>query len=246
MSWTSPMSSTISLAGWTAVPRSTALELCPRPGTAASSSSTRRACPRPRAQAALDARPRRAVLPRDQLTGDVEHLLIGTSCRSCFRRGCMTSRRSTRCSRPGPSHPRLCRDPSAGGAPAAQGRSRALGSLQRGLCRGLELVMAVARGERGRAPSTITFLSGDVTTPTSRRSRRRGARCPVTHRAGGLLAHPQPGAERTGHHDVGVRPTPGGADALDRTRSDPSPIPPTRGGSRTARGGSTTASVSCA
>jgi hypothetical protein len=100
----------------------------------------------------------------DQLTGDVDHLLIGTSLPFLLP--------------PGLHDLEAIDEVLASGAFSSEALSRPVSSLaerlrqsvdlehwaafNEGFAEVFELVMSVARGERGRPPATITFLSGDV------------------------------------------------------------------------------------
>lgn len=94
-----------------------------------------------------------------QLTGDVDHLLVGTSLPYLLPEGL--------------HHLEAWDEALAQGAWGRWGarigeRLRQTfdlehwGAFQRGFADVAEMVLSVARGERGRAPRTVTFLSGDV------------------------------------------------------------------------------------
>lgn len=94
-----------------------------------------------------------------QLTGDVDHLLVGTSLPFLLPPGlhdfeavneAMASGRFGRVVAKGAEQVRQVIDMEHWGA------------FQSGFAEVFELVMAVARGEKGKPPATITFLSGDV------------------------------------------------------------------------------------
>jgi phosphodiesterase/alkaline phosphatase D-like protein len=95
----------------------------------------------------------------EQLTGDVEHLLIGTSLPFLLPPGLHDLEAIDEVLAKG-SHGRL----------VAQGAEKARQSIdlehwaafQDGFLEVFDIVMEVARGERGRAPSSVVFLSGDV------------------------------------------------------------------------------------
>ncbi len=154
-------------------------------------------------------------------------------------RACTTSRRWTR---------RWPRAPTA--APVARAAEKLRRSIDlehwaafnEGFDELFELVMQVARGERGPAPQTITFLSGDVhnsylaevTDPL------RAGRA-VAHGAGGVLADPQPDAARRAGGHVAVRAGPWCARCgSSRPARRGCPTRPTRGRSPTGRGSTTT------
>ena len=65
------------------------------------------------------------------------------------------------------------------------------------------MTLEVARGQRGRAPGTVTFLSGDVhhsyvsEAVATKHARRRADRRAEPDPAGGLLPDPQPAAPAT-------------------------------------------------
>lgn len=95
----------------------------------------------------------------EQLTGDVDHLLIGTSLPFLLA--------------PGLHHVEAFSEAIAEGAWGRPGRVvgerlrqgadlEHWAAFQRGFREVAERVLEVARGRRGRAPRTITFLSGDV------------------------------------------------------------------------------------
>ena len=95
----------------------------------------------------------------EQLTGDVEHLFIGTSLPFLLP--------------PGLQHLEAFSEALADGAWGARGATVAeklrqavdlehWGAFQETFRKVSEMVIQVAAGERGRAPRTVTFLSGDV------------------------------------------------------------------------------------
>ena len=95
----------------------------------------------------------------EQLSGDVEHLLIGTSLPFLLPPGLHDLEAIDEALAMG-KHGRL----------VAQGAEKARQSIDLehwaafndGFVEVFEMVMEVARGERGRAPSSVVFLSGDV------------------------------------------------------------------------------------
>ena len=113
----------------------------------------------------------------DQLRGDVDHLLIGTSLPFLLA--------------PGLHYVEAFSEALAGGswgdrfAGVGERLRRAVdlehwAAFQESFAQVSEMVLAVARGERGRAPETVTFLSGDVhhsyvseATPSKRAARGR-------------------------------------------------------------------------
>ncbi|GAA6525266.1 alkaline phosphatase D family protein [Intrasporangium sp. DVR] len=100
----------------------------------------------------------------DQLVGDVDHLLIGTSLPFLLPPGLHDFEAIDEMLATGAfSSQRLSRPVSR----AAERLRQAVdlehwAAFNEGFAEVFELVMAVARGERGRAPATVTFLSGDV------------------------------------------------------------------------------------
>ena len=95
----------------------------------------------------------------EQLTGDVEHLFIGTSLPFLLPPGLHDFEAIDEVLAEG-AHGRLVATGCRAGPP--EHRPRALGGLQRGLRRGLRHRHGRRAGHRGAAPSTIVFLSGDV------------------------------------------------------------------------------------
>ena len=95
----------------------------------------------------------------EQMTGDLDHLFVGTSLPFLLPPGLHDAEAISE-SLAGPQRSRLVR------RGAEQLRQvvdlEHWGAFQSGFVEVFDLVMSVARGERGRAPGTITFLSGDV------------------------------------------------------------------------------------
>ena len=95
----------------------------------------------------------------EQLTGDLNHLFIGTSLPFLLPPG-LHDLEAISESLAGPQRP----------APVRKGMETVRqvvdlehwGAFQSGFVEVFDLVASVARGERGRPPATITFLSGDV------------------------------------------------------------------------------------
>jgi hypothetical protein len=109
---------------------------------------------------------RRSILDDDemawldgQLRGDVDHLFIGTSLPFLMAQGIHDLEAINEAMSNGAWGPRV--------AKWGEKMRRALdlehwAAFQEGFTRVLEMVVEVAHGERGTAPGTITFLSGDV------------------------------------------------------------------------------------
>lgn len=95
----------------------------------------------------------------EQMTGDLDHLFIGTSLPFLLPPGLHDAEAVSE-SLAGPDRGRL-----VGRGTEALRQVIDLehwGAFQSGFTEVFDLVMSVARGERGAAPATITFLSGDV------------------------------------------------------------------------------------
>lgn len=95
----------------------------------------------------------------DQLRGDVDHLFIGTSLPFFIAQGIHDLEAINEAMATGAWGPRMAR--------WGEKMRRALdlehwAAFQDGFAAVLEMVVEVAHGARGRAPGTITFLSGDV------------------------------------------------------------------------------------
>ena len=137
----------------------------------------------------------------DQLTGDVDHLLIGTSLPFLLP--------------PGLHDLEAIDEVLASGAFSSEALSRPVSSLaerlrqkvdlehwaafNEGFDEVFELVMSVARGERGRPPSTIMFLSGDVHNSyvaQVENAGRHGARSPIVQAVCSPIRNPMPRALR--------------------------------------------------
>jgi hypothetical protein len=109
---------------------------------------------------------RRSILDDDemdwldgQLRGDVDHLFIGTSLPFLLAQGIHDLEAINEAMATGAWGPRVAR--------LGERMRRALdlehwAAFQEGFAKVLQMVVEVARGERGRPPGTITFLSGDV------------------------------------------------------------------------------------
>ncbi|MGN7248594.1 alkaline phosphatase D family protein [Janibacter anophelis] len=109
---------------------------------------------------------RRSMLDADELAwldaemvGDLDHLFIGTSLPFLLPPGLHDAEAISE-ALAGPDRPRPVRR-------ATEALRQVVdlehwGAFQAGFVEVLDLVLAVARGERGRPPATITFLSGDV------------------------------------------------------------------------------------
>lgn len=95
----------------------------------------------------------------EQLTGDLNHLFIGTSLPFLLPPGLHDTEAISE-SFAGPDRPRALRRASEAVRQAVD--LEHWGAFQSGFLEVFELVMSVARGERGAPPATITFLSGDV------------------------------------------------------------------------------------
>lgn len=95
----------------------------------------------------------------EQMTGDVDHLFIGTSLPFLLPPGLHDTEAISE-SLAGPQRPRLVRR----GAEVVRQMVdlEHWGAFQSGFVEVFDLVMSLARGERGTAPETIVFLSGDV------------------------------------------------------------------------------------
>ena len=159
----------------------------------------------------------------ETLRGDVRHLLIGTSLPFLLPPGLHDFEAMNEVMAEG-----------AYGRPISRAAERLRRSIDlehwaafnEGFDEVFEMVMEVARGERGAAPDTVTFLSGDVhnsylaevTDPE-----RLGAT--VARRAGGVLPHPQPHAEGHPGGHVPLRPLPGASHAAPRIAVQPSARP---------------------
>ena len=146
----------------------------------------------------------------DQLRGDVDHLLIGTSLPFLLA--------------PGLHYVEAFSEALAGGswgdrfAGVGERLRRAVdlehwAAFQESFAQVSEMVLEVARGERGRAPETVTFLSGDVhhsyvSEATPVQARRPGPTSDSQPDSpGGLLADPQPALPTMAVRDrrLGVR-----------------------------------------
>ncbi|WP_231961101.1 alkaline phosphatase D family protein [Pedococcus dokdonensis] len=95
----------------------------------------------------------------DQLHGDVDHLFIGTSLPFLIAQGIHDLEAINEAMASGAWGPRVAR--------FGEKMRRALdlehwAAFQEGFAAVLDMVVEVAHGQRGRAPGTITFLSGDV------------------------------------------------------------------------------------
>jgi hypothetical protein len=109
---------------------------------------------------------RRSILDDDelewldgQLRGDVDHLFIGTSLPFFIAQGIHDLEAINEAMATGAWGPRVAR--------FGEKMRRALdlehwAAFQEGFAAVVEMVVQVAHGERGKAPGTITFLSGDV------------------------------------------------------------------------------------
>ncbi len=109
---------------------------------------------------------RRSMLDPDELawldahlTGDVDHLFIGTSVPFLLPPGLHDAEAISE-SFAGPGRPRLLRRVTEAVRQAVDLEHWA--AFQHGFTEVQDLVLSVAKGERGAPPSTITFLSGDV------------------------------------------------------------------------------------
>ena len=176
----------------------------------------------------------------EQLTGDVEHLFIGTSLPFLLPPGLhdfeaideVLAEGSRRASR-------------RGGAERAR-RSIDLehwAAFNEGFAEVFDIVMDVARGNRGRAPSTIAFLSGDVhnsyVAEVTDAAARHGAQSRIVQAVCSPIRNPMPRAVRVMMSAFArslVRPM-----RFIAERSSACPTRPIRGSSPTGRG-STTAS----
>ena len=95
----------------------------------------------------------------EQLQGGVEHLFVGTSLPFLISPGLHDFEAMNEAMASGAWGPRMAR--------RAESLRRTVdlehwAAFQEGFAQVFEMVASVARGERGRAPGTITFLSGDV------------------------------------------------------------------------------------
>ena len=95
----------------------------------------------------------------EQLRGDVDHLFIGTSLPFLLAQGIHDLEAINEAMATGAWGPRVGR--------FGERMRRALdlehwAAFQEGFAKVLDMVVEVARGQRGRPPGTITFLSGDV------------------------------------------------------------------------------------
>ena len=134
---------------------------------------------RPDARAMLD--PDEAAWLDEQLRGDVDHLLVGTSLPFLLARGLHHLEAFSEALAQGAWGER--------GARAGERLRQAVdlehwGAFQSSFQAVARQVMEVAAGKRGRAPSTVTFLSGDVhhsyvseARPADRTSRAAARRC---------------------------------------------------------------------
>ncbi|CUR59305.1 conserved hypothetical protein [metagenome] len=112
---------------------------------------------RPDARAMLD--PDEAVWLDEQLRGDVDHLLVGTSLPFLLARGLHHLEAFSEALAQGAWGDRGAR---AGERIRQTVDLEHWGAFQKSFQEVARQVMEVAAGERGRAPSTVTFLSGDV------------------------------------------------------------------------------------
>jgi hypothetical protein len=94
-----------------------------------------------------------------QMRGDVDHLLIGTSLPFLLAPGLHYVEAFSEALAGGSWGPRAAR---AGEKIRTGADLEHWGAFQDGFQKVAAMAMSVARGERGRAPATVTFLSGDV------------------------------------------------------------------------------------
>ena len=149
----------------------------------------------------------------EQLTGDVDHLLIGTSLPFMLPPGLHDLEAIDEVLAMG-THGRM-RARTAPRRPRQTIDLEHWAAFNDGFVEVFDSVMEVARGERGRAAVDRRLPLRRRPQLLRRRGRRRpdAPRRPVAHRAGRLLADPQPHAARHPRHDVALRPRPRAADA---------------------------------
>jgi hypothetical protein len=133
----------------------------------------------------------------EQLTGDVEHLLIGTSLPFLLPPGLHDFEAIDEVLAMGAfSWEALSRPVSKAAEKVRQKIDlEHWAAFNEGFEEVFDLVMAVARGERGRPPATITFLSGDVHNSYVAqvdRDASQGARSPVVQVVCSPLRNPMP------------------------------------------------------
>ena len=133
----------------------------------------------------------------EQLTGDVEHLFIGTSLPFLLPPGLHDFEAIDEVLADG-AHGRLV------GTVAERGR-RSIdlehwAAFNEGFAEVFDIVMDVARGNRGRAPSTIAFLSGDVhnsyVAEVTDAAARHGAQSRIVQAVCSPIRNPMPRAVR--------------------------------------------------
>jgi hypothetical protein len=133
----------------------------------------------------------------EQLTGDVEHLFIGTSLPFLLPPGLHDFEAIDEVLAEG-AHGRLV------GTVAERGR-RSIdlehwAAFNEGFAEVFDIVMDVARGNRGRAPSTIAFLSGDVhnsyVAEVTDAAARHGAQSRIVQAVCSPIRNPMPRAVR--------------------------------------------------
>jgi hypothetical protein len=133
----------------------------------------------------------------EQLTGDVEHLFIGTSLPFLLPPGLHDFEAIDEVLAEG-AHGRLV------GALAERARQSIdlehWAAFNEGFAEVFDIVMDVARGNRGRAPSTIVFLSGDVhnsyVAEVTDAAERHGARSRIVQAVCSPIRNPMPRAIR--------------------------------------------------
>ncbi|HET7801902.1 MAG TPA: alkaline phosphatase D family protein [Humibacillus xanthopallidus] len=133
----------------------------------------------------------------EQLTGDVEHLLIGTSLPFLLPPGLHDLEAIDEVLAEG-THGRLV-------ATLAERARQSIdlehwAAFNEGFAEVFDIVMDVARGNRGRAPSTIVFLSGDVhnsyLAEVTDAAERHGARSRIVQAVCSPIRNPMPRAIR--------------------------------------------------
>ena len=153
------------------------------------------------------------------LRGDVRHLFVGTSLPFLLPPGLHDFEAMNEAMAQG-----------AYGRPVARSAERLRRSIDlehwaafnEGFDEVFEMVMEVARGERGPAPDTVTFLSGDVhNSYLAEVSDPRAPRRHLARRAGGVLADPQPDAAGRPRRHVALRQVARAADAVRRLPVEP-------------------------
>ncbi|MDV3219826.1 alkaline phosphatase D family protein [Intrasporangium sp.] len=134
----------------------------------------------------------------DQLRGDVDHLLIGTSLPFLLPPGLHDLEAIDEVLATGAFSSEMLSRPVSRVAERLRQKVdlEHWAAFNEGFDEVFELVMAVARGERGRAPATVTFLSGDVHNSYVARvedaARRHGARSLIVQAVCSPIRNPMP------------------------------------------------------